>query len=362
MEKHMAAGCYAIIMAGGRGERFWPLSSELVPKPFVSLLGDKTMIRDTVERVAAFIPPENVLVVLSQHHLPVALEQLPDIPRPNFIVEPEGRDTAACIGLASLHVETRDADASVVIIPADQRIPEKEVFAGVIAGARDFLSRGDAVIITIGIKPTRPETGYGYIETGEKLGCVNDLVLYKVSRFAEKPDLATAQIYYTSDKHYWNSGIIISKNETIQQNLSSFMPELWAGMKRIRTALGTDEEHEVAKREFSGFKKVSMDYGVLEKSGQVTMIPAHFAWDDLGTWNALARVCIPDADGNVSSGRHLGHDTRGCIIYNSQDQLLVTMGVRDLVIVQARGKVLVCHKDKAPFLKEIMPMLGEEDR
>jgi len=358
----MGANCYAIIMAGGRGERFWPLSSELVPKPFISLLGEKTMIRDTVERIAAVIPPENMLVVLSQHHLPVALEQLPDIPPSNFIVEPMGRDTAACIGLASLHVEKRDADASVVILPADQRVPEQEACAGIIAGARDFLSMQDAIIITIGIKPTRPETGYGYIETGEELGRLQDLVLYRVSRFVEKPDLSTAQSYCASDTFYWNSGIFISKNKTIQQNLRSLMPELWAGMERIRTALGTGEEHEAAKREFARFKKVSIDYGVLEKSGQVTMVPVHFAWDDLGTWNALARVCVPDADGNVIIGRHLGHDTRGCIIYNNQDQLLVTMGVRDLVIVQARGKVLVCHKDKAPFLKEIMPMLGEEER
>src|SRR5512139_927418 len=159
----MGSDSYAIIMAGGRGERFWPLSSELVPKPFVPLLGGKTMIRDTVDRIAAVIPPDNMLVVLSQQHLPVALEQLPDIPRSNFIVEPMGRDTAACIGLASLQVERRDAGASVIIIPADQRITEREVFAGVIAGARDFLSVQDGIIITIGIKPTRPETGYGYI-------------------------------------------------------------------------------------------------------------------------------------------------------------------------------------------------------
>jgi mannose-1-phosphate guanylyltransferase len=358
----MEADCYAIIMAGGRGERFWPLSSELVPKPFVSILGEKTMIRDTVDRLAAVTPPGNMLVVLSPQHLPVALEQLPDIPRSNFIVEPMGRDTAACIGLASLHVEQKDAGASVVIVPADQRIPDRKAFAGIIAGAREFLGTQDAGIITIGIKPSRPETGYGYIETGAELGRLNDVALYRVSRFVEKPDPATAQRYCASEVHYWNSGIFVAKNKTIQENLRSFMPGLWAGMERIRAALDTAEAHEVAKREFSALQKVSIDYGVLEKSGQVTMVPAQFAWDDLGTWNSLARVCLPDADGNVAFGRHLGHDTRGCIIYNAQDQLLVTMGVRDLVVVQARGKVLVCHKDRAPFLKEIMPLLAEEDR
>jgi mannose-1-phosphate guanylyltransferase len=361
-ESCMGADCYAIIMAGGRGERFWPLSSELVPKPFVSILGEKTMIRDTVDRLAAVTPPGNMLVVLSPQHLPVALEQLPDIPRSNFIVEPMGRDTAACIGLASLHVEQKDAGASVVIVPADQRIPDRNAFAGIIAGARDFLGTQDAGIITIGIRPIRPETGYGYIETGAELGRLNGLALYRVSRFVEKPDPATAQRYCVSETHYWNSGIFVAKNKTIQDSLRFYMPGLWAGMERIRAALGTAEAHAVAKREFAALEKVSIDYGVLEKSGQVTMVPAQFAWDDLGTWNSLARVCIPDADGNVAFGRRLGHDTRGCIIYNAQDQLLVTMGVRDLVVVQARGKVLICHKDRAPFLKEIMPLLAEEDR
>ncbi len=358
----MGADCYAIIMAGGRGERFWPVSSDLVPKPFVSILGEKTMIRETVDRLSAVTPPGNMLVVLSPQHLPVALEQLPDIPRSNFIVEPMARDTAACIGLASLHVEQRDADAPVVIVPADQRIPDRKAFAGVIAGAREFLDAADAGIITIGIKPSRPETGYGYIEAGAELGRSNDLVLYRVSRFVEKPDPATAQRYCASGSHYWNSGIFVATNTTIQDSLRSYMPGLWAGMERIRATLGTKDADEVAKREFAALPKVSIDYGVLEKSGRVAMVPAYFAWDDLGTWNALARVCVPDADSNVSFGRHLGRDTRGCIIYNAQDQLLVTMGVSDLVVVQARGKVLICHKDRAPFLKEIMPVLAEEDR
>ncbi len=358
----MGGACYAVIMAGGRGERFWPLSSELVPKPFVSLLGEKTMIRNTVDRLAAITPYENMLVVLARQHLPVALEQLPELPRSNFIVEPMGRDTAACIGLASLHVERKDAAAAVVIVPADQRIPDRKAFAGIIAGARDFLGVPDAGIITIGIKPTRPETGYGYIEIGEELGRLQDMALYRVSRFVEKPDPAAAQTYCASETYYWNSGIFIAKNKTIQRSLHAFMPELWAGMERIRSVLGTAEEREVAHREFADFKKISIDYGVLEKAGRVAVVPANFAWDDLGTWNALARACVSDGDGNVSIGKHLGHDTRNCIIYNNQDQLLVTVGVRDLVLVQARGKVLVCHKDRAPFLKEIMPLLPEEER
>jgi len=358
----MRSDGYAIIMAGGRGERFWPLSSDLVPKPFVSLLGDKTMIQETVERIAAVIPPRNVLLVLSAHHLPVAREQLPGIPAENFIVEPMGRDTAACIGLASLHVEKRGGDVPVVILPADHRIPGEKAFAEVISAALAFLRLREESIITLGIRPTRPETGYGYLEAGEKLEQLQNVSMYRVTRFVEKPDAVTAEHFLLSDRHYWNSGMVIAGNATLQQNLGAHMPELWRGMERIRAVLGTGEEHAVAQREFFNFKKVSVDYGVLEKSKQVSVIPAHFEWDDLGTWNALARVCAPDASGNVAVGRRVVQDTGGCIIYNTQDQLIATLGVRDLVIVQARGKVLVCHKDKAPLLKELMPMLGEDER
>lgn len=364
---------YAVIMAGGRGERFWPLSSEALPKPFIPLLGPapcsgrqpglkgKTMIQETVERIKLLIPEKRMLVVLSRDHLPIAQQQLPEIPIENFIVEPFGKDTAACIGLASLYIGKKDKAASVVVLAADHVINEREAFCETITHSLKFLTSND-YIITIGIKPTRPETGYGYIELGEKLENVGNRLFYRVGRFIEKPTVSVAAHFLDSGQHYWNSGMFIWRNTTIQQSLSLYMPQLWNGLMHISQSIGSAEEKVVIEREFSKFKKISIDYGVLEKSNQVAVVPANFSWDDVGTWTALERVHGLDKSENVIVGKHVGIDTRNCIVFG-QNQLVATLGVRDLVIVQAEGKILVCSKEKAPFLKEIVHMVeGEESK
>jgi len=354
----MVGHAYAVIMAGGRGERFWPLSSKTVPKPFLPLFGKRTMIQETVERITRVIPRERVLIVLAHHHLPAAQAQLPEIPANNFIVEPMGRDTAACIGLASLHIAQRDHQAAMVVLAADHSITGSKAFATTITRCLSFLSVHD-YIITIGIKPTRPETGYGYIELGDEITREADQLFYRALRFTEKPDPLQAAQYLSADNYCWNSGIFVWKNSTIQESIASYMPALWDGLTRINSSLGTREEGVVMKREFSHFERISIDYGVLEKSPAVAVVPASFGWDDIGTWTAFERVLSADESHNVSMGRHVGKDTSGCIIY-SQDQLVATLGVKDLVIVQAEGKLLVCHKEKAPFLKEIVAMVEEE--
>ena len=368
---------YAVIMAGGRGERFWPLSSKTLPKPFLPLLGraswplagqagrqpglkGKTMIQETVERTKLLVPEERIFIVLSRDHLPIAQQQLPEIPIENFIVEPFGRDTAACIGLASLYIGKKDKNASVVILAADHMIKEGEAFCKTITNSLKFLTSND-YIITIGIKPTRPETGYGYIELGEKLEDIGNQLFYRVGRFIEKPTLSIANHFLKSGQYFWNSGMFIWRNATIQKSLSSYMPQLWSGLMHINQSIGSGEEKVVTEREFSKFKKVSIDYGVLEKSTQVVVVPANFSWDDVGTWTALERVHGLDESDNVIVGKHVGIDTRNCIVF-SQNQRIATLGVKDLVIVQAEGKILVCHKEKAPFLKEIVRMMeGEEE-
>ena len=345
-------------MAGGRGKRFWPLSGKTLPKPFLSLLGEKTLIQETVERIKCLIPEERILIVLSRDHLPIAKQQLPEIPIENYVLEPFGRDTAACIGFASLYIGKRDSDASMVVLAADHLISDREAFFKTITASLKFLASND-YIITIGIKPTCPETGYGYIELGEKLGCIDNESFYSVKRFIEKPSLSVATRYLKTGKYYWNSGIFVWRNSTIQKMLSLYMPELWKGLMRIKGSLGGEEEEKVIRREFSKFERISIDYGVLEKSSQVVVVPANFKWDDVGTWTALERIYSLDESDNVVVGKHVGRDTRGCIIF-SQDQLVATLGVKDLVIVQARGKILVCHKEKAPNLKEIVHLVEKE--
>jgi mannose-1-phosphate guanylyltransferase len=355
LEMKMMERLYAVVMAGGRGERFWPLSSETLSKPFLPLLGEKTMIQETVERITQLIPNERILIVLSRDLFSIARKQLPEIPEKNFILEPFGRDTAACIGLASLYVEKRDKDASVVVLAADHLIKGKEAFFKTIKNSLKFLRKND-YITTIGIKPTRPETGYGYIEPGEEVENIDGESFYRVARFIEKPTPSMADQYLKTGRYCWNSGMFIWRNTTIQKSLSLYMPELWGGLMNIKQSLGSKEEEKVIEREFAKFKRISIDYGVLEKNPHVAVVPAGFDWDDVGTWTALERIYTPDESGNVVVGKHAGKDTSDCIIL-SQNQMVATLGVKDLVIVQAEGKILVCHKDKAAHLKEIVRLI-----
>ena len=215
----MVEHAYAVIMAGGRGERFWPLSSKTVPKPFLPFFGERTMIQETVERIAPVIPWERVLIVLADDHLPVARAQLPEVPAHNFIVEPMGRDTAACIGLASLYIAQKDHDAAMVVLAADHTITGREAFATTITRCLSFLSSHD-YIITLGIKPTRPETGYGYIALGDVIASEGDQLFYRALRFTEKPDGYQAARYLSADNYCWNSGVFVWKNKTIQDSIA----------------------------------------------------------------------------------------------------------------------------------------------
>jgi len=346
---------YVVIMAGGKGERFWPLSTPKEPKPFLEILGSRTMIQQTVDRVLPWVPPTQILVVLGKEHLALAREQLSHLPARNFIVEPMGRDTAACIGLASLQVEKQDSEAVMVVIPSDHYIPDSDKFLNTLFTAVEAAQQG-SYVLTLGIRPTRPETGYGYILIGDRKMTLRDQEVFHVKKFVEKPDLPTATKYVEEGRYYWNSGMFVWRNKTIQNLLNLHLPALWQGLERIKPHLGNPEEEEVLKREFQQFQRISIDFGVLEKASDVLMIPADFRWDDVGTWKALDRVLPADADGNIVVGQHLGVDTRGCIIY-AKDTFISTFGISDLVIVSYQGKTLICHKEAAPDLKKLLQRL-----
>jgi mannose-1-phosphate guanylyltransferase len=342
-------------MAGGKGERFWPLSTPEEPKPFIKILGSETLIQQTVHRVRPLVSVEQILVILGKEHLALAREQLPQLPEQNFIVEPMGRDTAPCIGLASLQLEKRDPESIMIVIPADHYIPDQDKFLSTLTLAVEA-ARPGSYIVTLGIKPTRPETGYGYMLVGNQKITLQGRDVFEVQKFVEKPDFATAAKYVEEGSYYWNSGIFIWKNTTLQNLLSRYMPALWQGLDRIKSSLGSPEEEEVLRREFTQFERISIDYGILEKAPQVLMIPADFRWDDVGTWKALDRVLPLDENGNIVVGNHRGVETKGCIIY-AKDIFISTFGISDLVIVSSQGKVLICHKDLAPDLKKLLQQL-----
>jgi mannose-1-phosphate guanylyltransferase len=345
---------YCIIMAGGRGERFWPLNAQNMPKPFLKILGASTMIQLTVERVARLLPLERIFIVLGKSHVDSARNQLPNLPAANFLVEPEGRDTAPCIGFAAISLLKLDPQAIMIVLPADHFIPDSEHFVKTVSYGADIASRGD-YLVTIGIKPSRPETGYGYINAHEPVFSSNDYTCYKVARFVEKPDVIHAQQYLKEGNYFWNAGMFIWKIKTVLAGIARHMPELHKGLLAIQKAWA--DRNEVLFTEiYSRLDRKSIDYGLMEKAENVLMIPGEFTWDDLGTWSSLLRVKELDENGNYCSGDTTCLETQNSVICS--DGLKVgVVGLSNLVIVASRDGVLVCDAEHAQEVREIAQLI-----
>lgn len=338
----------AVIMAGGRGERFWPLGGEGLTKPFLPLLGGTTLIQDTFNRLRSLIPLERIFVALGEAHQEIAREQLPDLPSDNLIVEPVGRDTAACLGLCALYLERQDPEGSLLAIPADHFISDSEGYRRTLHEGIRHLEKATGIVF--GIKPSRPETGYGYIQTRRPEA---PATAWPVLSFVEKPDADTAARYVESGDFFWNSGIFLWKTRTLLELFQKHLPETYRALSQIRPLLERDETYKERLRIFSSLARISIDYGIMEKTPGLLLIPADFDWDDIGNWAALERALPADGSGNVFRGPHLNRNTSNCIVY-SDAGVVATFGVSNLVVVQANGKVLVCAKDRAPELKNLI--------
>jgi mannose-1-phosphate guanylyltransferase len=347
MSDNLIDHTFCVIMAGGKGERFWPLSTDLAPKPFLKIMGEKSMIQLTVERALKVVPVERVLIVLGSHHLDIAKGQLPSLKDLNFIVEPEGRDTAACIGLAATFLKGMDEKAIMVTLPADHYVPDQDGFAETVRKGVKWAGEGD-YLVTIGIKPARPETGYGYINAFEAIG-PEGATCYKVNRIVEKPDARRALAYMQEGTYYWNAGIFIWRAGVVLDGIRRHMPELYEGLMKM-SAQG---DAATAAAIYRSLPRKSIDYGLMEKADNVLMVPSGFVWDDVGTWTSLQRVLALDERGNLRAGDTQCVDTGDCVIYG--DGITVgTLGVKDLVIVASTNGVLVCGTDRAQEVREIV--------
>jgi mannose-1-phosphate guanylyltransferase len=344
---------YAVIMAGGRGERFWPLSTDSLPKPFIPLLGSTSLIQETVSRIQPIVPLERVLISIGAAHLEIAKQQLPQIPAENFLVEPVGRDTSACIGFCALHIERRDPGGMMLALPADHFVSDSEGYRKTILTGLENLEGASGVVF--GIPPTRPETGYGYILAEKPAVCAD---AWPVIRFIEKPDAPTAERFLASGNYFWNSGMFLWKNQTLLELFQQHMPDVYRGLCALRPLLGRgdSEIYEI----FSSLPRISIDFGIMEKTSGLRLVPAQFVWDDIGNWASLERALPPDSIGNIAQGRHITLDSNNCVIY-AQNEMVAAFGVSDLIIVQAYGKVLVCSKDKAADLKKLVTALGSQE-
>jgi len=343
---------YAVIMAGGRGERFWPLSTDSIPKPFIPLLGPKTLIQQTVDRLLPLIPAERIIVSIGEVHRQVAGEQLAQIPPHNFVVEPVGRDTAPCLGYCALHIERRDPDATMLALPADHFVDDEEAYRSTLRKGIGALPGATGVVF--GIRPSRPETGYGYIQA-KRLAAPGEAV--EVVRFVEKPDETRAREYLAAGDYYWNSGMFLWRNRTFLELLQKHMPELYRGLDTLRPQIGREDAFAGRYGIFASLPRISVDFGVMEKASGLRLVRAEFTWDDIGNWAALDRALVRDAGGNVALGPHIALDSDDCALY-SDSGVIAAFGVSGLIVVQAHGKVLVCPKERAADLKRLIAKLS----
>ncbi len=347
---------FVVVLAGGSGERFWPLSTPNHPKQFPPLLNGQSFFQRTVQRAANLVGHERVLVATRRELLPIVQQQLPGFPREHCLLEPVGRDTAAAIGLAAVAVETRLPGARMLVTPSDHFIEPCHAFEETVRQGLQLLDRVDG-LVTLGIPPTGPETGYGYILAGAALAA--HPAARRCERFTEKPDRTTAERFVADGRYFWNSGIFLWRAATFLKAVAQYLPEHWRALEEIRPALGTPGEAEVLDRVFPRMPRVSVDIGVLERAEDVHMIPATFSWDDVGAWSAIGRILPPDESGNAVVGRHTGRDSHGCIIY-ATTRPVGTIGLRDIVVVETPEGILVCPKARAQEVKDLVRAMREK--
>lgn len=354
---------HAVIMAGGTGTRFWPESREAQPKQLLQLFGDQTMIQSTVSRLGNLVASDQVLVVTNQSLVEKIAEQLPQLPRQSIIGEPCKRDTAPCVGLAAALVSNRDPEATMVVMPADHVISTDATFQASLQHAVDLVEQDSDRIVTFGIRPNYPAEIYGYIERDESAPAVSEApATYPVARFREKPDLETATQFVAAGNFYWNAGIFVWKAKTIWQALEKYEPAMHGRLKQIADSVGSDDFAEVLAREFSAIEGKSIDYAVMERfEGEILVVEAPFEWDDVGNWPAMARLHDSDGDGNTIMGKHLGLDTKHSIIRTSDDHLVVTVGLDDMIVVRTPDATLVARRDQEAAIRQIVKQLGERD-
>jgi mannose-1-phosphate guanylyltransferase len=357
---------YVIIMAGGRGERFWPVSREKTPKQLITLLGKRSFLQQAVDRVRPLVPLKNILIITNAVQAPEVRRQLPGLPARNIIAEPCGRDTCAAVTLGAAVVGARSTTAVMAVLPADHVIADEKTFRQVLSDAFDLAGRG-RVIVTIGIKPTEPATGYGYIHVGAPLPTPEGAKPYKTTffkaeRFVEKPNLEKALEYLGGGEYRWNAGMFIWSFVTLTEGLQKHQPEMYDACQRWFKAAGTPAKlNRVLAGEYPGLKKISIDFALMEHAGNVVVADGSFAWDDLGSWTALARHLKPDAAGNCAVGYFVHIDAARNIIFDARTRRrtpIAVVGLKDSILVLTDDATLLADKSQAQKIKELVAKLA----
>lgn len=343
-------------MAGGRGERFWPKSRNDRPKQFLSLTSDgETMIRKTVKRLSPIVEAEDIFIVTNAAYTELVKEQLPDIPAENILAEPCARNTAPCISFAAAVIGRKYDDAIMLVLPSDHLIGYENIYIKTLKKAVSVAENGKN-LVTIGITPTYPETGYGYINFGKECGDA-----YEVEKFVEKPDLPTAKKYLSSGKYLWNSGMFVWKISSIMADMKEFMPGIYEGALRIGESFGSDDFEEILVKEFTAFTSESIDFGIMEKASDIYTIPGSFGWDDVGSWLAVERINETDDNKNFTDGDVITIDAKRTTICGGK-RLIAAVGTSDIIIVDTDDVLLVCSKNNTQDVKKVISQLKEQGR
>lgn len=348
---------YAVIMAGGVGSRFWPRSKEKKPKQLIRIFGENTMIQDTVKRLEGLIANDHIYIVTNKIQKLRVKEQLPHIPEQNILDEPFGKNTAACIGLASVVIKSKNENAVMITLPADHLIKDDEEFRKCLLTASEFADKSKG-LVTIGIKPNCPETGYGYIQFDET---EVDKNIHKVLTFAEKPNIETAQRFLEAGDFLWNSGIFIWRADAILGEMQKYLPDLFDGLEKIEEAVGTSDFEREVVRVYGQLKSISIDYGVMEKSDKVFLTQADFYWNDVGNWEAVYEISDKNEDGNAIVGDVYTEKAYNSYLFSPR-KFTAVIGVENLIVINTNDSLLVCHRNNAQDVRLVVEHLKMNKR
>ena len=350
---------YIVVMAGGKGTRFWPRSRTSIPKQLLDIVGEKTMIQETVERVLPIASKDKILIVTNKEHINDLKSQLPDIPDRNIIVEPVGRNTAPCICLAATRIHKQEPEEIMAVLPADHYIGDAKAFCCFLEKAAEAARLSNA-LVTIGISPQKPETGYGYIQFDEQSDSEHKGV-YRAISFHEKPDLKRAEEFLRQGNFLWNSGMFVWKASAILNEIKKHLPEIYSSIVNVEPLWDTPEVGAAIASAYEKIESISIDYGVMEKSGNVLTLKGDFDWNDIGSWSAIHDISEKDKDSNTLRGDVISVDSKDVLVY-SPKKLTAVVGLRDVIVVETDDALLVCAMDKAQDVRKVVDMLEKRGR
>ncbi|WP_024615540.1 mannose-1-phosphate guanylyltransferase [Clostridium sp. Ade.TY] len=345
----------ALIMAGGKGTRFWPLSTEERPKQFLNLIGDNTMIQMTINRIKPIIPIDMIFICTGERYVDLVKEQLPDLPERNIIIEPEGRNTAPCIALSALVIKRYYKDATMVVLPSDHLIKNEDKFREIILDGKEYLKENDKAILTLGMTPNRPETGYGYIKFTNNRVNVNDNEVVKVEKFVEKPSLEVAKKYLSDGSYLWNGGMFIWTVDNILTQIREFTSSTYEALKEIET-VSEENLQKIINKNYRGTEAISVDYAILEKSNDIYVIPSDISWDDIGTWKSVERYKEKDTDNNIVTDNVRVIESKSNMAINNEKKI-VMIGIEDTMTVETEEAIFIVNKDYMDNLRDYKEVL-----